>query len=229
MTKSILMMVTSNDRLGENGGATGSWLEELAAAYYVFVDAGHKIGFASTRAGVVPIDPASLEDPWVTEAGRRFLEDESVQTQLGEAQAIEAVDPSNYDAIYMVGGAGTAWDFPDNTALASVVEAIDRNNGIVSAVCHGVLGLAGANDSSGEALVKGRQVTGVSNNEEVLTEFDKIVPLLPEDKLGALGGVYTAADEPFGCHVVRDRNLITGQNPASAGPLAQAVLSAMAE
>lgn len=228
MSKHILMVVTSNGRLGEHGGATGTWLEELAAAYYTFVDAGHEVSIASTRGGSAPLDPGSLQDPWLTSTGRRFQQDSRASAALQDTLAIEDTKAAAYDAVFLVGGAGTAWDFPVSTALTKMIETLHGSGRVVAAVCHGVLGLTTARCSQGKALVAGRAVTGVSNAEELAIGYDKIVPLLPENRMNQLGANYSCAAESFQSHVVRDGNLLTGQNPASAAPLAAEVLRALA-
>lgn len=228
MSKHILMVVTSNDRLGDHGGATGTWLEELAAAYYTFVDAGHKVSIASTRGGNAPLDPGSLQEPWLTNTGRRFQQDPQASGALRDTLSIEDTAAAAYDAVFLVGGAGTAWDFPASAALTRLIETLERSDRVVAGVCHGVLGLTTARCSHGKALVAGRAVTGVSNAEERAIGYDKIVPLLPEDRMNQLGARYSCAAEPFQSHVVRDGKLLTGQNPASAAPLAAEVLRAMA-
>lgn len=226
MSKPILMAVSSHGALGDTGKPTGAWLEELAASYYVFHDAGHEIVIASPRAGVAPIDPLSLEAPWLTPHGERFLVDQQAQARLLGSRSFASLRPQDYVALYLVGGAATAWDFPDDAHLAHIVEVMFASDRVVSGVCHGVLGLTGAKDASGARIVRGRSVTGVSNAEEVMTGFDKVVPVMPEDRMNALGGRYSCA-APFEAHVCRDGNVLTGQNPASAGPLAQAVLERM--
>jgi putative intracellular protease/amidase len=226
MSKNILMVVTSNDRLGDHG-ATGTWLEELAGAYYTFVDAGHSVSIASTQGGHAPLDPGSLQEPWLTNIGRRFQQDTRATAALKGTLPIEGVTAAPYDAVYLVGGAGTAWDFPTSASLTRLIETLDRSGRIIAGVCHGVLGLTAARCPHGKALVAGRAVTGVSNTEERAIGYDKIVPLLPEDRMTQLGARYSCAAEPFQSHVVRDGNLLTGQNPASAAPLAVEVLRAL--
>lgn len=224
MSKNVLMIVTSLSRIAASGAPTGIWLEELAAAYNLFRDAGCRVKMLSIAGGAAPLDPASLAAPWITDSGRRFLSDSTAMAQLGATASVAQAPQSGIDVLYLVGGAGTAWDFPDNEALAALVERVDRAGGIVSAICHGVLGLAKARTADGRAFVAGRRVTGVSNAEEKVVGLDKIVPLLPEDTMRRLGAHYSCATEPFGAHVVGDGRLLTGQNPASAGPLATAIL-----
>jgi len=229
MQKAILFVLTSHADLGSTGQKTGTWLEELASAYYVFIDAGFDVTLASVAGGAAPLDPASLDDPWLTAAGVRFLGDETARAALAATPPLPAIDPVVYDAVYYVGGAGAAWDFPTDPAVRAVAEAIERTGGVLSGVCHGVLGLTTALRADGEPLLAGRHVTAVSNQEEELTTFDKVVPVLPQRRLTELGAIYSAAAEPFGGHVVSDGRIVTGQNPASAPLVAEAVLGIFAD
>lgn len=223
MSNSVLFVLTSHSDLGDTGQKTGTWLEELAAAYFVLVDAGYDVELASVQGREAPLDPASLDDPWLTDAGRRFQADAKASAALAATARLADVSPDSFAAIYFVGGAGAAWDFPVDADVRRLAEGIDRAGGIVSAVCHGVLGLTSAQARDGQPLVAGREVTAVSNKEEELTTFDKVVPVLPESRLVELGGLYGCASEPFGAHVAVDGNLVTGQNPASAPLVARAV------
>lgn len=218
----ILMVVSSHAHM-PNGNATGVWLEELAASYYVFADAGCNVELASPLGGPAPLDPLSLAEPWLTAAGRRFHEDRTAMAKLASTATIDDIEPLRLDALYLVGGAATAWDFPRNARLATLVSALFTHCRPVAGVCHGVLGLTDASDGNGAPIVAGRNVTGISNAEEVLTGFDKLVPVLPETRLTSLGARYSCAP-PLEAHVVVDANLLTGQNPASAAPLARAVM-----
>jgi len=224
MIKHVLMVVTSVARIASTGAPTGIWLEELAAAYFRFRDAGWRVEIVSIAGGPGPLDPASLEAPWLTESGRRFLSDSTATAQLASTAPVGVTSPLSIDVIYLVGGAGTAWDFPDNEALAALIERVHCDGGVISGVCHGVLGFAKAHTSNGRALVANRRVTGVSNVEEKIVGLDAIVPQLPEQTLRGLGAEYSCAAEPFGAHVVRDGRLLTGQNPASAALLAETII-----
>ena len=217
------MVVSSREQLGDTEAPTGAWLEELASSYYVFVDAGHEVTLASPRGGAAPVDPMSLQEPWLTADGKRFTADASAQRSVASTRSLADIDAKDFAAVYLVGGVATAWDFPGNPELTSIVEILYRAARPVAGVCHGVLGLADARRSDGSAIVRGRQVTGVSNAEEVLTGFDKIVPVMPENRLRERGAHYSCA-APLATHVVVDGKLLTGQNPASAGNLAREVL-----
>ncbi|MES2450025.1 MAG: type 1 glutamine amidotransferase domain-containing protein [Pseudomonadota bacterium] len=226
MTKKILFVLTSHADLGATGQKTGVWLEELAAPYYVLMDAGHDVLLSSTVGAAAPLDPASLESPWLTPAGQRFLDDSRATSAIAATPRLADVDASAFDAVYFVGGAGAAWDFPTDAAVKNTIEAVAAKGGIVSAVCHGVLALTAAIGPDGMPFVQGRRVTGISNTEEELTTFDQVVPVLPESRLVELGGIYGKAADPFGPHVAVDGKIITGQNPASAELVAKAILDA---
>jgi putative intracellular protease/amidase len=227
--KRILMVVTSNDRLGGTGGATGSWLEELAGPYFTFVDAGIEVVIASPQGGKAPLDPASLEVPWLTDSGRRFLADSFAMSQLERSAPLTGIDARDFDAGILIGGAGAAWDLPFDRALIEILEVLYRNDRIVAGVCHGVLGLTSARREDGRLLVAGCAVTGVSDEEERLAGYDKVLPMLPQRRMIELGARYSRAAAAFGPHVVRDGNLITGQNPASATPLALTMVALLSD
>jgi putative intracellular protease/amidase len=227
MSNRVLMVVSSRERLGETEQPTGAWLEELAASYYVFTNAGYDVTLASPAGGRAPIDPLSFDDPWITNDGRRFVADPVAQHKLATTLPLQDAQPDHFRTAYLVGGAATAWDFVDNAQLTAIVEWLYQAGRPVAAVCHGVLGLTFARDADGAAIIRGRAVTGVSNAEEIMTGFDSLVPVLPENRLRELGGLYSCAP-PLAEHVIADRGVLTGQNPASAGPLARAVLKALA-
>ena len=227
MNKSIALILTSHAQLGSSGAGTGTWLEELAAAYYTFVDAGRTVQLVSIDGDAAPIDPMSLDAPWKLALGQRFLDDPTAMAALGSTTKLTAAG-EDHAAIFLVGGAGTVWDFPNNATLRSLIEKLNVDNKVIAGVCHGVAGLAQAMGVDGQPLIRGRMLTGISNAEDAMAGFDKIVPVLPEDLLRKAGGVYMAG-VPFAENVVRDGNLLTGQNPASAGALARAVLARLAE
>lgn len=223
MSKSVLLVVTSNERLGESGQKTGAWLEELSQAYFTFADAGWNVDIASPRGGAAPIDPASAQDPWLSELGKRFLADDHTIRLMTDSRAISDVAPDEYAAIYLVGGAGTMWDFPENRPLASLIEQMLKSGRMVAAVCHGVAGLASARKTTGELVVQGLRLTCFSNVEEEQVGYVPHLPILPQNLLTSRGALYSCA-EPWLEHVVADGKILTGQNPASAGALAREVL-----
>lgn len=223
MTKNILFIVTSHAELGTSGNPTGSWLEELATPYWQFVEAGFDVSIASPRGGKAPIDPMSIEDTWISDNGRRFLADSTAMAKMNATLPLDGVSEDGLDGIFLVGGTATTWDFPHNPVIKRLAETLFAQEGVVAGICHGVIGLVQAVDSNGEPLVKNRQLTSISNAEDVMMGVDKIVPVLPEDMLRKLRAIYTAT-APFGEHVVCDPPFFTGQNPASAGPLARQII-----
>jgi putative intracellular protease/amidase len=216
----VLMVVTSHERLGETGESTGVWLEELATPYMRFADAGAEITIASPKGGAVPIDPKSEKDD--NDSIRRFRADERARAQLAASKKIsEAGD--DYDGVFVAGGHGAAWDLPNDRALGRLLAENDRRP--VALVCHGVAALATA-ESNGAPVVRGRRVTGFTDAEEVAAGYEKVVPFLIERRFREQGAEFQGAPN-FKANVVRDRGLITGQNPASSPGTADALLEAM--
>ena len=219
----ILMVLTSHGQLGNTGKKTGFWLEEFAAPYYVFKDAGARITLASPLGGQPPLDPKSDDAASHTDATRRFKADAAAKAALASTVKLGEVSASRFDAVFYPGGHGPLWDLAEDKDSIALIETLLAAGKPVAAVCHapGVLRHAKAPD--GAPLVKGRAVTGFSNSEEEAAGLTAVVPFLVEDLLKDLGGRYTkVADWPP--HVVIDDLLITGQNPASSEPAAQALL-----
>ncbi len=217
----ILFVLTSNTVLADGRTPSGSWLEELAAAYNVLTDGGCKVTLASIAGGPAPIDPASLQEPWLTQHGTRFLADEDAQVQLRATQPIATVDGARFDAVYLVGGAAVMWDFPSNPTLAGLMAGIAARGGVLAGVCHGVAGML--NGSAGCAFAAGRRITCISDAEDIAAGYEKLVPFMPESRLREAGGEVICG-APFEAHVIVDGNMITGQNPASAAGVAQRIL-----
>lgn len=223
MTKTILFALTGHGALGNTGARTGVWLEELATPYQLLTGAGFDILFATPGGEPAPLDPASLEEPWLLPAGHWFLDQKDAIAQLETPLDVADLDASRLDAIFMVGGTGTLWDFPSCEPLGALVTALDQQHKTVAAICHGVVGLMTATAANGAPFAKGRSLTCFSNAEEAMLEYDKLVPLLAETELIRQGAIYSRA-APFEPQVIEDGRLITGQNPASAEPLARALL-----
>lgn len=223
MTKTLLFVLTGHSALGDTGAKTGVWLEELAKPYQLLTAAGFDILFATPGGKLAPLDPASLEEPWLLPAGHWFLDQTDAVAQLETPLDVPDVDPSRLDAIFLVGGTGTLWDFPSCAPLGALVTALDKQQKPIAAICHGVVGLMTATAPDGAPFVAGRLLTCFSNAEEAMLEFDKLVPLLAETELSRQGAIYSSA-APFEPQIVEDGRLITGQNPASAEPLARALI-----
>lgn len=219
----ILMVLTSHGQLGDTGKATGVWLEELAAPWCIFKDAGAEITLTSPMGGKPPIDPASETAERATDATRRFLADADAQHALAHTHKLADIDADICDAVFFPGGHGPLWDLANSEATRLLIDRIYMAGKPVAAVCHGVAALQNALGPFGLPLVRGKPVTGFSNSEERAAGLVNDVPFLIEDMLRENGGEYSKAAD-WQPHVVVSENLITGQNPASSAGAAQAVL-----
>jgi putative intracellular protease/amidase len=219
----ILIVLTSHDQLGKTGRRTGFWLEELAAPYYVFTDAGAKVTLASPKGGHPPLDPASDDAASASDATRRFKADRAAQTALANTLPLREVSLGDFNAVFYPGGHGPLWDLAEDADSITLIEATFAAGKPLAAVCHAPGVLRHVKSAAGQPIVRGRAVTGFSNAEERAVGLSDVVPFLVEEMLMAEGGVYSKADD-WQAHVVTDGLLITGQNPASSGPAAQALL-----
>ena len=219
----ILMVLTSHDQLGNTGKETGFWLEEFAAPYYVFLDAGAEITLTSPLGGQPPLDPKSDQPDAQTEATQRFQSDEVAKNALANTLKLSTVAPENFDALFYPGGHGPLWDLAENSTSIKLIETIYALGKPVAAVCHGPAVLRHAKNEDGSSLVKGKSVTSFTNTEEALVELTDVVPFSVEDELVKNGGNFSRA-ENWMPYSVTDGNLITGQNPASSEAVAKAVL-----
>ncbi len=223
----ILMVLTSHDELGDTGKKTGFWLEEFAAPYYVFKDAGADITIASPLGGQPPLDPKSDEPDAQTEATRRFAADPQAREALAHTVRLETLKALDFDALFYPGGHGPLWDLTDNQQSIALIEAMLLDGKPVAAVCHAPGVLRDAKAKDGKPLVEGRRVTGFTNSEEAAVGLSEVVPFLVQDMLEQRGGRYSKADD-WQPHVLTDGLLITGQNPASSEPAATALLALLA-
>ncbi len=225
--KKILMVLTSHDQLGNTGAKTGFWLEEFAAPYYAFKDAGASIILASPLGGQPPLDPKSDDAGSQTESTLRFKADTAAQAVLANTLKLKDVAAADFDAVFYPGGHGPLWDLAEDTTSIALIETMLKAGKPVAAVCHAPAVLRHAKTVDGTSVVKGKQVTGFTNTEEEAAGLTKVVPFLVEDMLSQNGGSYSKAAD-WHPHVVTDGLLITGQNPASSEPAAQALLKALA-
>ncbi|MGQ4491329.1 type 1 glutamine amidotransferase domain-containing protein [Streptomyces sp. SAS_281] len=219
----VLVVLTSHDRLGDTGRATGFWLEELAAPYYRFKEAGWEITLASPKGGRPPLDPKSNEPDAQTDQTRRFEADAEAMTALANTIRLDSVNIDDYDTLFYPGGHGPLWDLAEDADSARLIETTLRAGKPLALVCHAPGVLRHTRNEDGTPLVQGRKVTGFTNTEEEGVQLTEVVPFLVEDELTKQGGHYTKqADwQPY---VVQDGLLITGQNPASSGPAADALV-----
>jgi putative intracellular protease/amidase len=219
----ILMVLTSHDRLGDTGKKTGFWLEEFAAPYYVFKDAGANITLASPQGGQPPLDPKSDDPDAQTDATRRFKDDPAAQQALANTVRLSSVKAADFDTVFYPGGHGPLWDLANDADSIRLIETMYAAGKPVAAVCHAPGVLRDARAPDGTPLVKGRQVAGFTNSEEAAVGLTEVVPFLVEDMLGQQGAEYSRGAD-WQAHVVTDGQLITGQNPASSEPAAHALL-----
>ncbi|QPC85893.1 type 1 glutamine amidotransferase domain-containing protein [Mesorhizobium sp. NBSH29] len=223
----ILMVLTSHDKLGDTGKKTGFWLEEFAAPYYVFKDAGAEIILASPKGGQPPIDPSSDDAAAQTDDTRRFKADTEAQKTLASTLKLAEVTAAGFDAIFYPGGHGPLWDLAESADSKRLIEAFAAADRPIGAVCHAPGVFRHTLGTDGKPLVAGRRVTGFTNTEEEAVGLTKIVPFLVEDMLNANGGLYEKGAD-WASFVLRDGKLITGQNPASSAEAAREMLELLA-
>lgn len=219
----ILIVLTSHDRLGDTGKPTGFWLEELAAPYYVFKDAGAQLTLASPQGGQPPLDPKSDEADAQTPSTERFNRDAEARAALAQTKRLAEVSAADFDGLFYPGGHGPLWDLAESRESAALIEAFLAADKPVAAVCHAPGVLKNVKGPDGAPVVKGRHVTGFSNSEEEAVGLTKVVPFLVEDMLKAAGGRYSKGAD-WQSNVEVDGLLVTGQNPASSEEGAKALL-----
>jgi putative intracellular protease/amidase len=228
MAMKILMVLTSHDQLGNTGKKTGFWLEEFAAPYYVFKDAGAQITLASPKGGQPPIDPKSDDPGAQTDATRRFQADAEARRELASTRTLDQVDVGDFDAVFYPGGHGPLWDLAEDKRSIALIEAFDRAGKPVGAVCHAPGVLRHVKGADGQPLVKGRNVTGFTNSEEEAVQLTNVVPFLVEDMLKQHGANFSRTDD-WGSYAITDGLLVTGQNPASSEAAAHALLKLLSK
>jgi len=223
-TKSVLMVLTSHSELGNTGKKTGFWIEEFAAPYYAFIDAGIEVTLASPAGGQPPIDPSSELEDFQTDATRRFDTDTNAQTTLANSLCLDKVKQDDFDAVFYPGGHGPLWDLTDNLTSIALIESFLRAKKPIAAVCHASAAFLNIKDANGDYVVKGKTVTGFSNTEEEAVQLTDVVPFLLEDELVARGARYQKGDD-WGVFTLEDGLVITGQNPASSAQSADVLIS----
>ncbi|UFZ07068.1 type 1 glutamine amidotransferase domain-containing protein [Bradyrhizobium ontarionense] len=222
----ILMILTSHDQLGNTGRKTGFWLEELAAPYFTFRDAGVHVTLASPKGGQPPLDPKSNEPAFQTDDTRRFEADATAMAALASTTTLSEVDPADYDSVFFPGGHGPLWDLTNDRHALSLIERMLSAKKPVALVCHAPGILTNVKAPNGDPVAKGRSVTGFTNSEEEAMHLVEVVPYLLEDVLKAQGALFSATAN-WGVHVVQDELLITGQNPGSSRQTARTLLAAL--
>lgn len=223
----ILMVLTSHDQLGTTGRKTGFWLEELAAPFYAFKDAGAHITLASPKGGNPPLDPKSNEPDFQTEQTHRFEADPDAMAQLAATVRLDSISQSDFDAVFYPGGHGPLWDLAEDKDSIALIEAFLASNKHVALVCHAPGVLRHVKTPEGKPLVEGKKVTGFTNTEEEAVGLTNVVPFLVEDELIAKGGIYSKGAD-WSSYVVTDGLLITGQNPTSSAATAEQLIRQLA-
>jgi putative intracellular protease/amidase len=218
----IVMVLTSHDQLGSTGRKTGFWLEEFAAPYFVFRDAGVELTLASPNGGQPPIDPKSDLKENQTDAMTRFKQDARAQKELSQTVKLDAIKSGDYDTVFYVGGHGPMWDLAESRISIALLESFYNSGKVIALVCHSP-GVLRHVTYKGEPLVKGKHVTGFTNGEEEAVQLTHIVPFLVEDELMRLGAIFEKVSN-WQPHAVVDGRLLTGQNPASSTLAAQELL-----
>jgi putative intracellular protease/amidase len=218
----IVMVLTSHDQLGNTGRKTGFWLEEFAAPYFVFRDAGVELTLASPKGGQPPVDPKSDLPENQTPAMARFKKDERAQKELSQTVKLDTIKAEDYDTVFYVGGHGPMWDLAESPVSIALLESFYNSGKPIALVCHSP-GVLHRVTYKGEPIVKGKRVTGFANSEEEEVHLTDVVPFLVEDELKRLGGIYEKAPN-WQSFAIVDGRLLTGQNPASSTAAAQTLL-----
>ncbi|WP_412989875.1 type 1 glutamine amidotransferase domain-containing protein [Pediococcus siamensis] len=220
----VLVVLTNHAQFDTIKKATGLWLSEATHFVNVLFENDIDVDYVSPKGGYVPVDPGSLDATELDAVNQKFYGDAGFRNRaLGHSLKPSDVNASDYEAIYFAGGHGTVWDFPKATSLGKLAKAIYDNGGVISAVCHGVVGLLAVDGDDGKKFINDRKLTGFTNEEEAINKLTGDVPFLAEDELKAAGANYSK-HEAYTEHVVTDGRLVTGQNPQSAKGVGEAVV-----
>lgn len=218
----VLMILSNHNQIGASGKLTGSWFTEIAAPYYTLVEAGIEVVFASPKGGDVPIDLLSMKPPYTTEFTERFSEDPIASYALRQTAKLSEVDAFTFDAVFFPGGYGLLWDLASDSVVLKLIQDFYHDDRPIAMVCHGPAILRDARKADGSYIVDGLTLTGFKNAEDAEIELDRHLLFSLEDELQARGANYVSGPnwEP---NVQQDGVLMTGQSPASALPLAEAL------
>jgi putative intracellular protease/amidase len=219
----VLMVLTSHDTLGNTGRKTGFWLEEMAAPYYVFSDAGAQVTLASPKGGRPPLDPKSNEPAFQTDITRRFEKDAAAEARLDKTVRLDSVKQEDFDTVFYPGGHGPMWDLAEDKASIKLLESFVASGKPFAVVCHSTGALHHVRTPDGKMFIEGKTVTGFTNGEEEDVGLTKVVPFLVEDESMKLGAIFSKVKN-WGVHTVVSGKLVTGQNPASSGPAARVLM-----
>lgn len=218
----ILIVSTSHSNLGNSGYKTGLWLSEASHPYKILTEAGYEVDIASIKGGKIPLDPSSLEEE--DSINQWFLNNEKAQNKIQNSTAIDDIEGSDYAAIIFSGGHDSVWDYYPNDNIERIGFEIQKRNGVIAAVCHGVAALLSLKTPDNEPYIQNKSITGFSNSEEIAIKLDSSVPYSLEDRLKSQGAQYFSGED-FTSFVTVDDNLVTGQNPQSSTLMANKVLT----
>src|SRR5262245_62155194 len=221
----VLMVLTSHDEMGVSGKKTGNWFDEVATPYYKFLEAGFDVTLASPRGGAAPIDPLSYEQLFMPDSSRRFLDDPAAARALAHTRRFNDVDVNDYDGVFFPGGYGQLWDLASDLKVVRQIEHWVSNGTPVAMVCHAPAILRDAKKPNGEPLVNGMKVTGFTDAEDEELDLARHLLFSLERALILNGAKFLRSDKNWQANVVEDGVLITGQNPASAAPIADALVA----
>ncbi|MBC75942.1 MAG: type 1 glutamine amidotransferase domain-containing protein [Halobacteriovoraceae bacterium] len=224
--KKVLIVLTSHDQLGDTGEKTGFWLEEFAAPYYAFKDAGYQIDLASPKGGRPPMDPKSDTEDTQTDDTKRFKNDQDAQDHLDNTKILASINPEDYDTVFYPGGHGPMWDLAYDKDSINIIESFNKKGKFIGAVCHAPAALLNAKGNDGNSIVAGKKVTAFTNSEEEEVGLKDDMPYLLENRLKDLGGNYQKKGN-WKEFTIKDGNLITGQNPASSKKVAQNIIESL--
>jgi putative intracellular protease/amidase len=223
--KRVLMILTSHDDLGISGKKTGNWFDEVATPYYKFRQAGFDVTIASAKGGTAPIDPLSYDDAFMTESGRKFLGDPAAQRALSNTLRFNEIDENDYGGVFFPGGYGQLWELASDLKVIRSIETWLATNIRVAMVCRAPAVLPDARKSNGEPLVQGMNITGFTDAEDLELGLSRHLLFSLERALTINGANFKRSNRNWSPNVVEDGALITGQNPASAAPIADALIA----
>ncbi len=221
MATRVLMVLTSHDAMGLSGKKAGSWFDEVATPYYLFKKRGFDVVLATPQGGAAPIDPFSAEPPYSTPNTERFEKDPAAQRAISNTVKLTDVNYRDFDGVFFPGGYGPLWDLASNSLVIKIIEDTIEQGKPAAFPCHGPASLRDAKKPNGEPLVKGRKVTGFTDVEDDELDLSRHLLFSVERMLKANGGIFVRSEKNWQPNVVEDGMLITGQNPASAGPIAE--------
>lgn len=225
--KRVLLIMSSHDEMGISGKQTGTWFTELAAPYYILTEAGIEVVFASPDGGEAPIDLLSMKAPFTTEYTERFLNDPVAMFAARNTRKLRNINYDTFDAVFIPGGYGLIWDLASDSHVIKLIQDFHQSERPIAMVCHAPAILRDIKVPNGEYLVKGVNLTGFKNDEDSEIELLHHLLFSLEDELKGRGANYISKPnwEP---NVVEDGVLMTGQSPASAAPLAEALAKRLA-